>query len=94
MNKKAQSRTIPIIRKNKAMKNKLQPIIKERLKKLNTNQFKIFYAMIVYCRAHQKSFISTQNLLTFGANSINSVINSTTASPTHTTTISCSKTSV
>ena len=62
MNKKAQDRTIPIIRKNNAMKNKLRPQIKERLQKLNTDQLKIFYAMIVHYRAHQKSFISTQNL--------------------------------
>jgi hypothetical protein len=62
MNKKAQARTIPIIRKNNAMKNKLRPQIKEHLQKLNTDQLKIFYAMIVHCRAHQKSFISTHNL--------------------------------
>ena len=62
MNKKAQARTIPIIRKNNAMKNKLRPQIKEHLQKLNTDQLKIFYAMIVHCRAHQKSFISTPNL--------------------------------
>ena len=62
MNKKAQARTIPIIRKNKTMKNKLRLQIKERLRKLDTDQLKIFYAMIVHCRAHQKSFISTQNL--------------------------------
>ena len=62
MNKKAQARTIPIIRKNKAMKNKLRLQIKERLRKLDTDQLKIFYAMIVHCRAHQKSFISTPNL--------------------------------
>ena len=46
----------------KTTKKKLQRLIKERLQKLNTNQLKIFYAMIVHCRAHQKSFISTQNL--------------------------------
>ena len=46
----------------KTTKNKLQRLIKERLQKLNTNQLKIFYAMIVHCRAHQKSFISTSNL--------------------------------
>ena len=62
MNKKAQAISIPIIRKNKAMKNKFQSIIKERLQKLTTDQLKIFYAIIVHCRAHQKSFISTQNL--------------------------------
>ena len=44
------------------MKNNFQSIIKERLQKLNINQLKIFYAIIVHCRAHQKSFISTQNL--------------------------------
>ena len=44
------------------MKNKFQPIIEERLQKLDTYQLKIFYAMVVHCRAHDKSFISTQNL--------------------------------
>ena len=46
----------------KTTKSKFQSIIKERLQKLNTYQLKIFYAMIIHCRAHQKSFISTQNL--------------------------------
>ncbi len=44
------------------MKNKFQPIIKERLQTLDTHQLKIFYAIIVHCRAHQKSFISAPNL--------------------------------
>ena len=44
------------------MKNKFRLQIKEHLRKLNTDQLKIFYAMIVHCRAHQKSFISTSNL--------------------------------
>ncbi len=44
------------------MKNKLRSQIKERLQKLDTDQLKIFYAIIVHCRAHQKSFISTPNL--------------------------------
>ena len=60
--KKALGGAIPKIRKNKAMKNKIQHQIKEHLQELDTRQLKIFYAIIVHCRAHQKSFISTQNL--------------------------------
>lgn len=44
------------------IKPDLQILIKESLAKLNTKQFKIFYAIIVRCRAHNKHFISTQNL--------------------------------
>ena len=44
------------------IKPDLQTLIKESLIKLNTKQFKIFYAIIVHCRAHNKHFISTQNL--------------------------------
>ena len=43
-------------------KSDLQRLIKEALSKLDTKQFKIFYAIIVHCRAHNKHFISTQNL--------------------------------
>lgn len=42
-------------------KPNLQIIIKESLTKLNAKQFKILYAIIVHCRAHNKHFISTQN---------------------------------
>ena len=42
-------------------KSDLQRLIKEALSKLDTKQFKIFYAIIVHCRAHNKHFISTQN---------------------------------
>lgn len=38
-----------------------QILIEESLGKLNTKQFKIFYAIIIHCRAHNKHFISTQN---------------------------------
>ena len=41
----------------------LQILIKEFLSKLDAKQFKIFYAIIVHCRAHDKHFISTQNFL-------------------------------
>lgn len=39
----------------------LQILIKESLSRLNTKQFKVFYAIIVHCRAHNKHFTSTQN---------------------------------
>lgn len=39
----------------------LRRLIKESLTKFDTKQFKIFYAIIVHCRAHDKHFISTQN---------------------------------
>lgn len=42
-------------------KTDLQKLIKEALSKLDTKQFKTFYAIIVHCRAHNKHFISTQN---------------------------------
>ena len=42
-------------------KQELQNFIKESLGKLDRKQFKIFYAIIVHCRAHDKHFISTQN---------------------------------
>ena len=45
------------------VQSKSQNLIKESLTKLNRKQFKIFYAIIVHCRAHDKYFISTQNLL-------------------------------
>lgn len=40
----------------------LQRLIKEALSKLDAKQFKMLYAIIIHCRAHNKHFISTQNL--------------------------------
>ena len=42
-------------------KTDLRKLIKESLSKFNAKQFKIFYAIIVHCRAHNKHFISAQN---------------------------------
>ena len=43
-------------------KSDLQNLLKDPLVKLNSKQFKMLYAIIVHCRAHNKHFISTQNL--------------------------------
>lgn len=43
-------------------KSDLQNLLKDPLVKLNSKQFKMLYAIIVHCRAHNKGFISTQNL--------------------------------
>ena len=42
-------------------KSDSQRLIEESLSKFNTKQFKILYAIIIHCRAHNKHFISTQN---------------------------------
>lgn len=51
-----------IMKVTNSKKSDLQILIKESLSKLNKEQFKTFYAIFVHCYAHNKSFISHQNL--------------------------------